>query len=89
MKTIIMAAIAATTFAGAANAQTVIQERETGVYSSPTAGATPQARENPAPDTTVLQERRRTTVVDPKTQVIEERGAGGGTAVEIETRRAN
>jgi opacity protein-like surface antigen len=87
MKAIILAAAAAAALAGAAEAQTVIQERETGVHSAPTAGATPQARDYPTPDTTVLEQRRSTTVVEPERRVIEERGAGG-TAVEVE-RRSN
>jgi hypothetical protein len=73
MKTTLFLTAAALTLASAATAQTVIKERETGVYSAPVAGATPQARENPSSGTTVLQERERTTVVQPRTQVIETR----------------
>ena len=82
MKALIIAAgaLAVTT---AAHAQTVIKEQEAGVYSAPVAGATPQARERPAPDTTMMEKRTTTTVIDePKTQVIEERPTG---AVRIET----
>lgn len=87
MKTLILAA-GALAFATAANAQTVITEQETGVRSAPVAGATPQARENPSPGTTMLEQRESTTVVEPRTRVIEER-SGGSTAVEVETRRPN
>ena len=82
MKTLIIAA-GALALTSAAQAQTVIKEQETGVHSAPVAGATPQARENPAPDTTMMEQKTTTTVVEePKTKVIEERPTG---AVRIET----
>lgn len=77
MKSLIIAAAGALALTTAAQAQTVIKEREQGVYSAPVAGATPQARENPAPDTTMGVRRDTTTVVEePRTRVIEERPSG-------------
>jgi hypothetical protein len=64
MKTLMLAA-AAVAVATAANAQTVVKEREVGNYSAPVAGATPQAREYPSEGTTVLREREKATVVEP------------------------
>lgn len=73
MKTLILAAAGALALSGAANAQTVVKETEAGVHSSPTAGATPQAREHPADDTTVLEKRTTTTVVEPREKVVIEK----------------
>lgn len=84
MKTLLLAAAGALALVSAADAQTVIKEKESGVYSAPVAGATPQAREYPAPDTTIREERSKTTVVEePRTRVIEERPSG---SVQIEAR---
>lgn len=71
----LMLALGALTVAGAAHAdQIVTKSTSSGTYSAPVAGATPQARENPAPDTTMRTTRTRTTVEDaPTTRVIERR----------------
>jgi hypothetical protein len=70
MKMLILAA-GALALSTAARADETVTTKEYGNYSAPVAGATPQARENPAPGTTVLRERQSTTVetivVEPQT----------------------
>ncbi len=75
MRTLILAAAALGLTAAAASADTIVtKETEYGVYSAPVAGATPSARAHPAPDTTLLQERQRTSIRhEPSTTVIEQR----------------
>lgn len=87
MKALILA-LGALTVAGAAHAdQIVTKSTSSGVYSAPVAGATPQARENPAPDTTIRTTRTRTTVEDvPSTTVIQQ---GGSADVEVGVRPRN
>jgi hypothetical protein len=70
MRTLILAA-GALAIASAAHAQTAVTTQETGVRSAPIAGATPQAREYPSPGTTVLEQRERTSVSEPRTMVKE------------------
>ncbi len=70
--------------ATAANAQTVVKETEAGVHSAPVAGATPNARQRPADDTTMLEKRSTTTVVEPRERVVIEKREAP--AVEVETR---
>ncbi|RXF73971.1 hypothetical protein [Hansschlegelia zhihuaiae] len=81
----LMLAAGALAFAAAAHAQSAVTTQESGVRSAPIAGATPQARENPSPGTTMLEQRERTTVTEPRTTVIEERGSSG-VAVESRTK---
>ena len=74
MKALILT-LGALTLASAAHADTIVTKKTTsGVYSAPVAGATPQARENPAPDTTMREVRTKTTVehVPSRTTVIED-----------------
>ncbi|MDR4306648.1 hypothetical protein IHQ68_08460 [Chelatococcus sambhunathii] len=68
----------------AANAQTVIKETEAGVHSAPVAGATPNARQRPADDTTMLEKRSTTTVIEPRERTVIERREAP--SVEVETR---
>jgi hypothetical protein len=82
MRTLILAA-GAVALATAAHAQSAVTTTETGVRSAPVAGATPQAREYPSEGTTMLEQRETTTVTEPRTRIIEERGPS---AVEVETR---
>lgn len=69
MKLITLAAAGAALFATAAQADTVTVTKERGNYSAPVAGATPQARDYPASDTTVLRDREKKTV-RPSTTVV-------------------
>ncbi|WP_020178778.1 hypothetical protein [Methylopila sp. M107] len=89
MKTLILAAAAVLAVSTAANAQSVVKETEAGVHSSPTAGATPQAREHPSEDTTVLEKRETTTVTEPREKVVIEKAprttVETGGSVEAET----
>ncbi|MFL1874994.1 hypothetical protein ACIKT0_07220 [Hansschlegelia beijingensis] len=79
MNKILMLAAGALALSTAAQADAIVrQETQTGVYSAPVAGATPQARENPAPDTTMLEQRRTTTVTPvPSARVIEQPATTG------------
>jgi hypothetical protein len=70
MRLLILAA-GALALSSVARADEVVTTKEYGNYSAPVAGATPQARENPAPGTTVLRERRSTEVVPSETVVVE------------------
>lgn len=79
----IFAAAVALAAASPVLAQTVIKETEQGVHSAPVAGATPQARDNPAPDTVMREQHETTTIVEPRAPVVEERPTG---SVQIETR---
>ncbi|MFC3693763.1 hypothetical protein [Chenggangzhangella methanolivorans] len=81
MKTSILtlcATIAALALASAAQADEIVTRSTTsGVYSAPVAGATPQARDHPAPDTTMREVHKKTTVehVPGETTVIRQGGS--------------
>ena len=83
MRTLIVLA-GALAMVTAANAQTVVKETEAGVHSAPVAGATPNARQRPADDTTMLEKRSTTTVTEPRERVVIEKREAP--AVEVETR---
>ncbi|HVI30291.1 hypothetical protein [Hansschlegelia sp.] len=86
MRNALLLAAGALALSTAAQADAIVrQETQIGVYSAPVAGATPQARENPAPDTTMLEQRRKTTVTPvPSERVIEQPAETGS----VEIRRA-
>ena len=86
MRNALLLAAGALALSTAAQADAIVrQESQTGVYSAPVAGATPQARENPAPDTTMLEQRQKTTVTPvPSGRVIEQPTGTGA----VEIRRA-
>ena len=87
MKTLILT-LGALTLATAAQADEIVTKKTTmGVHSAPVAGATPQAREYPAEDTTMMEKRTKTTVESvPSRTVVEQ---GGSADVEVRTRRAD
>lgn len=78
---LLIAAAGVIAVASVANAQTVIKETEAGVRSAPVAGATPNARQQPADDTIMLEKKTTTTVVEPRTTVR----SGGSVDVESRT----
>lgn len=62
MKRLILAAGALALSAATAGADEIVtRQTEAGVYSAPVAGATPAARAYPAPGTTMLETREKTT----------------------------
>ena len=81
MKALILTLVAMT-LAGAAHADQIVTEKTTsGVYSAPVAGATPQARQHPAEDTTMGEAHRKTTVEEvPSRTVIRQ---GGSVSVDV------